>query len=77
MNNSRESLISAPRTHVGDRTCRKTDMEWRSLEKAGGGLQFSAPTRTQGHAYRCLSPRKKSARNQVHVIGNGRFVKNV
>ena len=27
MNNSRESLISAPRTHVGDRTCRKTDME--------------------------------------------------
>ena len=27
MYNSRKSLISAPRTHVGDRTCRKTDME--------------------------------------------------
>ena len=31
-------------------------------------LEFSAPARTQGHAYRCLSPRPKSARNQVHVI---------
>ena len=44
------------------------------LRKQGAdyNLQFSAPARTQGHAYRCLSPRPKSARNRahIHIIGD-------
>ena len=42
------------------------------LRKQGADYNLAAPTRTQGHAYRCLSPRKKSARNRahIHIIGD-------